>query len=278
MLNEFEFIDSLRSKYHLSKIGDDCAVLPKDGESDLLLTADMLVEDIDFRLEWTTPEFLGHKALAVSLSDIAAMGGKPVWAMLSLGVPENIWQTDFVERFYEGWFALAREFDVELVGGDISRSPEKLVVDSVVGGEVPAGQAILRSGAEVGDVIFVTDTLGGAAGGLKLLERGFLILDELPDLTANMLLRQLKPMPQIIATKRLRKQGVVTSMIDVSDGLSSDLHHLCRQSGVGARIAADRLPVEPDLGNYFHSDDSFQMALNGGEDFALLFTANQKNI
>lgn len=278
MLTEFEFIHNLKSKHQLEKIGDDCAVLRKDEDTDLLLTADLLVEDIDFQLEWTTPEFLGHKALAVSLSDIAAMGGKPVWAMLSLGVPETIWKTDFVERFYNGWFAVAREFNVELVGGDISRSPEKLVIDSLAGGEVATGKALLRSGAEVGDAIFVTGTLGGSAGGLKLLERGFLILDELPDLTANMLLRQLRPTSQLNVANMLQQLDVITSMIDVSDGISSDLHHVCRASGVGARIYADQLPVERDLNNYFHSDDSFEMALNGGEDFGLLFTINQKNI
>src|SRR5882762_9048901 len=107
MVNEFEFIQDIKSKYHLNKVGDDCAVLPKDAETDLLLTADMLVEDIDFRLDWTTPELLGHKALAVSLSDIAAMGGTPKWAMLSIAVAEKLWKTDFVERFYAGWFELA---------------------------------------------------------------------------------------------------------------------------------------------------------------------------
>lgn len=278
MISEVQFIENLTSKYSLDKIGDDCAVLPKDAESDLLITADMLIEDIDFRLDWTTPEFLGHKTLAVSLSDIAAMGGKPIWAMLSLGVPEGIWKTDFIERFYDGWFALAREFNVELVGGDVSRSPAKLVIDSIAGGETPIGKAMMRSGAEPGDAVYVTGSLGGAAGGLKLLERGFLILDELPDLTANMLLRQLKPMPQIKVANLLQQLGVVTSLIDISDGLSSDLHHLCRNSRVGARIHAERLPVEPDLGNYFHSDDCFEMALDGGEDFELLFTVNQKNI
>ena len=172
MRGEFEFIQNIKSKYSLSRVGDDCAVLPKDAETDLLVTADMLVEDIDFRLDWTTAEFLGHKALAVSLSDIAAMGGKPVWSMLSVGMPENLWNSDFIDRFYEGWFALARKFDVELVGGDISSIDGKLVIDSIVGGEVAKGKAILRSTAKADDAIFVTGTLGGAAGGLNRLENG----------------------------------------------------------------------------------------------------------
>src|SRR5688500_12282850 len=125
MVNEFEFIQNIKSKFRLKHVGDDCAVLPKDDSIDSLLTADLLIEDIDFRLEWTTPEFLGHKALAVSLSDIAAMGGSPKWSMLSLGVSEKLWKSDFLDRFYNGWFELAAQYDVELVGGDISRSPDK---------------------------------------------------------------------------------------------------------------------------------------------------------
>ena len=143
MVSEFEFIDNIRVKYGLDRIGDDCAVLPKDSDNDLLLTADMLIEDIDFRLEWTTPEFLGHKSLAVSLSDIAAMGGVPKWGMLSIGVPENLWNIDFLDRFYDGWLELASGYGVELVGGDVSRSPDKLVIDSVAGGEIAKGKAIL---------------------------------------------------------------------------------------------------------------------------------------
>src|SRR5690348_13359605 len=126
MQSEFEFIEKIRSRQSNSSIktgiGDDCAVIPKNSKTDLVITTDLLVEDIDFRLDWTIPEFLGHKALAVSLSDIAAMGANPVWAMLSIGIPEKIWKTDFVENFYEGWFALAEKFGVVLIGGDVSKS------------------------------------------------------------------------------------------------------------------------------------------------------------
>jgi thiamine-monophosphate kinase len=274
MVSEFKFIENLRSKYSLDKIGDDCAVLPKDTEKDLLLTADMLVEDIDFRLEWTTPEFLGHKALAVSLSDIAAMGGTPKWAMLSIGVPESVWNSEFVERFCAGWLALADEFGTELVGGDISRSPDRLVIDSIVGGEVPKGKAILRSGAKPGDSIFVTGSLGDAAGGLKLLEVGnrYSSLDR--NWQSNLIIRQLQPQPKISTLKLLQINHIITSMIDVSDGLSSDLGHICHESKVGARIYSERLPINPDLSRHFPSDDCIEMALHGGEDFELLFTVS----
>ena len=129
MKDEFDFIHYIKKSFGLRAIGDDCAVLPKSDDSDLLVTADLMVEDIDFHLDRTRPEDLGHKALAISLSDIAAMGGEPVWAMLTVGIPEKLWETDFVKRFYEGWNGLAAHFGVELVGGDISRSPERFLVD-----------------------------------------------------------------------------------------------------------------------------------------------------
>ena len=278
MVSEFEFIENIKSRYSLARVGDDCAVLPKNGETDLLLTADMLVEDIDFRLEWTTPEFLGHKALAISLSDIAAMRGDPVWAMLSVGIPEQIWNNGFIDRFYAGLMSLAGEFDVEIVGGDISKTPDKIVIDSMVGGEVAKGKAVLRSGAKAGDAIFVTGTLGGAAGGLKLLENGGR-LDELSSKAArNLLLRQLQPQPQLNILKELITQDIATAQIDISDGLSSDLNHLCTASGVGAQIDAKSLPVDISLIDFFTNEECIQMALNGGEDFELLFTADEKKI
>src|SRR5947208_16436009 len=115
MRTEFEFINDIKSRYGLSKVGDDCAVLPKDDDTDLLITSDMLVECIDFRLEWATPEQIGHKALAVSLSDIAAMGGTPTFAMLSIAVVEKLWKGDFLDRLYAGWHYLASKYDIELI-------------------------------------------------------------------------------------------------------------------------------------------------------------------
>ena len=275
MRSEFDFIHNLKSKYSLSRVGDDCAVLSKDAKYDLLLTTDMLIEDIDFRLAWITPELLGHKALAVSLSDIAAMGGKPVWSMLSIGVPETLWQSDFIDRFYEGWFTLARNHGVELIGGDVSRSEAKLVVDSIVGGEVAKGKAILRSTANIGDAIFVSGTLGGAAGGLKLLENGARCGQKHNEL---LILKQLQPQPQLSIAKLLYQLDIATSMIDISDGLSSDLAHLCEQSMVGANVKAERIPVNQNLLEKFPADECLRLALDGGEDFELLFTADREHI
>ncbi|CAN5354262.1 thiamine-phosphate kinase [soil metagenome] len=277
-MNEFQFIDRLRSMHSLDRIGDDCAVMPSGKDKDLLLTADMLVENVDFRMEWTTPEFLGHKALAVSLSDIAAMGGAAFWSMLSIGVPEDLWNSDFLDRFYDGWFALALKFDVELVGGDISRVPQDLVIDSVVGGDVPIGKAILRSTARPGDAIFVSGTLGGAAGALKLLEKGIRYDTDLPVDMADLLLKQLQPQPELYVANSLQQLHIATSAIDLSDGLSSDLGHICRESGVGADVHADKLPIDPALSHHFSDDECLRLAVHGGEDFRLLFTADQENI
>ena len=266
MRSEFEFIQNIKNKYGLSRVGDDCAVIPRDAEHDTIVTADLLVEDIDFRLSWTTPEVLGHKVLAVSLSDIASMGGTPEWSLLSIGVPEKLWKGDFVDRLYEGWHQIADRFDVELIGGDVSRSPDKLVLDSVVGGRVGKGNAILRSGARAGDSIFVSGPLGGAAGGLRLLEK-----DRVRASTASeseMVDRQLRPLPRIELGRDLR--GIASAMIDISDGLSSDVAHICEASKVGAIIT--NVPIDPNLTANFDDDTAFDFAMNGGEDFELLFT------
>ena len=276
MRGEFEFIRNIKEKYGLKFLGDDCAVLPKDAKTDLVITADLLVEDIDFRLSWTRAEMIGHKALAVSLSDIAAMGGTPKWAMLSIGVPVSIWKGKFVDKFYEGWFGLARRHGVELVGGDVSRTPDTIVIDSIVGGVVPKGRAIMRSGARPGDSIFVTGALGGAAGGLELLESG-VHYRKVRGRQRALLARQLLPEPRIEAGKYLSRRNLATSMIDISDGLAADLHHICEASGAGAEIELDAIPVDETLAQ-FPLLKQRAFALGGGEDLELLFTSKQKPI
>lgn len=272
-MDEFEFINNLKFKYGLKFVGDDAAILPKDADSDLLISSDMLAEDIDFRLDWTTPEFLGHKALAVSLSDIAAMGGTPKWTIVSIGLPENLWNTGFLERFYAGWNDLAAKHCVDLVGGDISRTTDRLIIDATALGEVRAGRAIARSGARPGDLIYVTGYLGGAAAGLKMLLSGTRFGDELPAPVKHLLFRQLQPLPQVKTAIVLQTHGLASAAIDISDGLSSDLNHILRASGVGARIYADQIPVDPAIAAVFPNDEeNLEMALHGGEDLELLLT------
>ena len=276
MRSEFEFIHYIKKKYGLDRVGDDCAVLPKDADTDLVVTADLLVEDVDFRLQWTTPEFLGHKSLAVSLSDIAAMGADPKWAMVSIGVPESVWATDFLDRFYDGWHRLAESFGIELIGGDVSKTPGALIVDSIAAGEVRKGNAILRSEASEGDAVFVSGTLGAAAGGLRLLQSGSRYDPGQQDSSQELILRQLKPMPRVELGTLLGAGRIASSMIDVSDGISSDLRHICEQSGVGASIVY--MSAEPALYSHFEPEECMQLALHGGEDFELLFTVPREQI
>jgi thiamine-monophosphate kinase len=302
--SEFDFIDLIKSRalksqritrspnsslitHHsslLQGIGDDAAVIRQSRGNDLVVTSDLLIEDIDFRLEWTTPQLLGHKALAVSLSDIAAMGATPRYALLSIGIPTNIWKTNFIDELYDGFFALADAHNVALIGGDVSRSPKHVVIDSIVIGEVKRGHAILRSGAKPGDHIFVTGSLGGAAAGLKLLESGVRISHQNPRshrarAEQRLLIRQLLPEPRVAWGTLLSEERLATGMIDVSDGLSSDLTHLCKESGVGARIQLSLVPMDPNIMHFRKSDfDHVSMALNGGEDFELLFTVNPRNL
>jgi thiamine-monophosphate kinase len=277
MPKEFEFLSNIKRQFNLNKIGDDCAVLPKDSKHDLIISTDLLVEDIDFRRDWMIPKLLGHKALAVSLSDLAAMGGKPLWSMLSIGIPNDVWQTDFVDEFYDGYLRLAKKFNVELVGGDISKTPDKIVIDSIIGGEVKRNKAVMRSTANVGDLIFVTGKLGGASAGLNLLEQGFRYSSDEKRWRRDLMLKQLSPFPQIISGQTLSK--IATSMIDISDGLSSDLRHICEASNVGAKIYADKIPIYRKIGGLTKNfAEQLNFALSGGEDYELLFTVKPQKV
>lgn len=276
----------------LTGIGDDAAVFRSAQGRDTVITTDLLVEDVDFYRTITKPADLGHKALAVSLSDVAAMGARPRLALLSLGVPQTTWESHFLEDFYTGLLALAATHGVLLAGGDLSRTPDRIVIDSIILGEVAAGRAVLRSNAHVGDQIFVTGALGGAAAGLRLLEKSLTLS---PDLTHDLpvefdqlAVRQTRPEPRIAWGAFLGDEGLATAMIDLSDGLSSDLAHLCRESEVGALLDWSQIPVHPSLrhdgalahNSFTHAvvSDAHQLALHGGEDFELLFTVNPRDL
>ena len=287
----------------LQGIGDDAAVVRTPGARlDTVITADLLVENVDFRLKTTTPRLLGHKALAVSLSDIAAMGARPRWALLSIGAPRRLWGGPFLEEFYEGFFALAGEHGVALVGGDVSRTGAggrassragPLVIDSIVIGEAGRGRCVLRSGARPGDGLYVTGALGGAAAGLRLLEGGARAPRDAQKRAGKMLpesdspvarrrrlvLRQLRPEPRVPWGLALGEKKLASAMIDLSDGLSSDLAHLCRESGAGARIDAARIPVDPSIASALKlaPEAALRLALSGGEDFELLFTVRPRD-
>ena len=282
--SEFEFIDSLRRRFG-SGIGDDAAVFRSPAGKETVITTDLLVEDVDFRRTTAPALLLGHKALAVSLSDIAAMGARPRWSLISIGVPDDVWQTDSVDQFYEGLASLAQRYDVQLIGGDTSRTNEKIVIDSIAIGECNVGRAVKRAGAEPGDQIFVTGSLGGAAAGLRLIERGAHLADQnIADDDSqkidHVLLRQLRPEARVGWGMVLGEERLASAMIDISDGLSSDLNHLCTASGVGALIESSELPIDHQVVELCgrRALDPLQLALHGGEDFELLFTVRAVDV
>jgi thiamine-monophosphate kinase len=179
-MNEFDFIRSLReqtrSRRHSARvvtgIGDDASLIAETANRNLVVTTDLLVEDVDFHRDAAPPRLLGHKALAVSLSDIAAMGARPFWSFVSIALTAEVWKSDFKDEFFAGYLAMADQYGVTLAGGDVSETKTGIVIDSIVLGEVRSETAVLRSGARAGDRIYVTGSLGGAAGGLKLIEMG----------------------------------------------------------------------------------------------------------
>ncbi|HEY0664840.1 MAG TPA: thiamine-phosphate kinase [Gallionella sp.] len=244
-------------------VGDDAALLEVTEGNVLAVSTDMLVSGTHFFAN-TDPYLLGHKTLAVNLSDMAAMGALPRWATLALALPEA--DEAWLKRFSAGFFALAGEHGVELIGGDTTRGPLNLCV--TIFGEVPAQQALRRSGAQAGDEIWLSGRVGDAALALAHLQ-GRVELSEADNVFCADALHQ--PQPRIALGMALR--GVASSAIDVSDGLLADLGHILDASGVGARIDAAVLPVSPVLRSYLSQPLGRQCALAGGDDYELCFTA-----
>jgi thiamine-monophosphate kinase len=243
-------------------IGDDCAVLRLPPGHELLVTTDFTIEQVHFRRDWQRPELVGWRCLTRGLSDIAAMGGEALAAFLSLAVARDVPQK-WVERFLKGLLELAEEFGVPLAGGDTSQSAGGIQADIVVVGSVPRGRAVLRSGAHAGEHIYVTGELGGSAAALARL------MESKP--AGAGYFRRFRPEPRIAVGQWLRQHGVASSMIDVSDGLSTDLEHICQESHVGARIEAEAIPrAQVGRGK---KPVALELALHGGDDYELLFTA-----
>lgn len=240
-------------------IGDDCAVLQVPRGKQLLVTTDLCVENIHFRHKWHPAHSVGHRCLARGLSDIAAMGGTPVACFLSLGLPPKLPQA-WVDGFLRGLRNLAQHFHTQLAGGDISSAP-KIVADIVVIGYAPSGKAVLRSAARPGDHIYVTGSLGGSAAILQQLRAG-------KQIKTTRSSPHFYPQPRIQVGQWLQKRGMATAMIDLSDGLSVDLAHICGESRVSATIYAGQIPIT--------KGSNLRQALHGGEDYELLFTAPKR--
>ncbi|HEY1800984.1 MAG TPA: thiamine-phosphate kinase [Terriglobales bacterium] len=246
-----------------SGIGDDCAAMRIPQKHEILLTTDFSIEGIHFRRKWHASESVGHRCVARGLSDIAAMGGKPLAAFLSLALPKDLPQK-WADRFFHGFVGLADRYKVTLAGGDVAQSPSGILADIVVTGVVPRGRAVLRSTARPGDLIYVTAELGGSAETLHRLMRG-------QKLNSKYYPRHFFPEPRLKIGQFLRENKLATAMIDVSDGLSTDLAHICDESGVGATLFASAIP-RASIGKS-QEIVALDLALHGGEDYELLFTA-----
>jgi thiamine-monophosphate kinase len=288
-LGEFGLIDrirrsvSLQHRDTLAGIGDDAAVIDQ-GDTFLLWSTDMLLEGIHFDLTFTPLQHLGHKAVSVNVSDIAAMNGVPSHILVSMAL-SNRFSVEAVDALYEGIRAACDQYSVDLVGGDTSASRTGLVLSVTVLGRVPKQSVVYRRGAKPGDIVCVTGDLGGAYMGLQVLLREKEAFHANPELQpvlekyTYIVGRQLRPIARTDIVHELKEAGVVpTSMIDISDGLASDLFHLCNHSGTGVRIFEDKIPIDNLTYNTAALEfklDPVTCALNGGEDYELLFTISQ---
>lgn len=273
-LGEFGLISRLTSTVGegagvVTGIGDDAAITALTPGMQLLTSTDMLLEGVHFRRSWHAPYYLGRKSLAVNLSDIAAMGGIPRWALLSLGIPPEL-PLEVMDGFSSGFLAMAEEHHVTLIGGDTCSSKSGLTISVTIMGEQFPERIVRRSGAQPGDEIWVTGTLGDAALGLQLLEKGtpFTIEHEAP------VSRLLNPSPRVDVGRMLAESGLVTAMIDISDGILSDFGHIAEMSGVGGIIHINELPLSDELKSIIKKSPVFpwKLPLTGGEDYELCFT------
>ncbi len=269
-LPEKALIERIRSRVKggsavIHGIGDDCAVLRAPAGHELLVTTDLMLENVHFRRDWHRPEVVGRRTLTRGLSDIAAMGGEARACFLSLALARDVPQK-WVDDFFRGLLGWADKFKVPLAGGDTAESPQGIQIDIVVVGSAPKGTAILRSGAKPGDQVYVTGWLGASAAAILQLEAGRPMGPGTE--------RLFQPTPRLDVGQWLRKRAMASAMIDTSDGLSTDLEHICQESHVGAEIEAAAIP-RAWVGSG-KLEVALDLALHGGEDYELLFTSARK--
>ncbi len=276
-LGEFGFIERIRQAVRETAesgvrigIGDDCAVLELPPGELLLTSTDLLIEEVHFRSEWSDWRSLGEKSVAVNVSDIAAMGGRPRHLYLGLAIPSDRPLAD-LDRFLEGFLAAADEYGALLVGGDTCGSPGPLMIAVTVEGATPADQVIYRSGARPGDGIYVSGVLGDSALALRCLRDG---LPPEPELAE----RHHRPRARVALGRALAELALPSAMIDVSDGLLADLGHLLRASAAGAQLESPRIPLSKSFRKALAADPALmELAMSGGEDYELLFTVSEEN-
>ena len=270
---EFGLIERLRSKVKLYSndvvgIGDDAAVLKHDKNNYLLFKTGMMVENSHFSLKYSSPEQIGMKAVEQNVSDIAAMGGIPKFALVSLALPNSI-EVDFVDKLYKGINEKSRKYKISIIGGDITHSKEIVISISLIG-FVEKNFLVLRSGAKADDLIFCSGDVGKSSAGLELLKHSK---------KGKSIKKHLEPKSRLDLARKIARLGV-NSMIDVSDGIASEVKHICDRSKVGAIIYADKLPISKDTINDAKkiSKNPIDFALYGGEDFELIFTADKSKL
>ncbi len=302
-LGEFGLIENAKDTFKsLNKnivvgIGDDCAAIkPRKGFL-LIATTDALIEGIHFKFYYTKPYQLGIKSIYVNLSDIAAMGGIPRYALLSIAVPPSF-SVKFMDEFLKGVKEGAQKYKVSVIGGNISSSPPTLLppqvgeekggvffINITLLGEIEKKYMVLRRGAKIGDKIFVTGWLGDSAAGMKMLKSGQWSV--VSGQRRKLVNRHLVPIPRLAEGRFLAVKGLATSMIDISDGLASDIRRLCEESGVGANISIKNIPISKELKDFTSSQlkthnskliTSIDFALYGGEDYEILFTVRPENV
>ena len=285
-IGEFGLIRQLKQQWPSSSpwiikgIGDDAAILKTRQGQQFLISTDVLIEGIHFDLAYQTPKDVGWRAGAANLSDIAAMGGTPLYLLVSMAVPVRV-PPQHIRELYRGIQAACRPCNVELIGGDTSSSPSQIFLSLTIVGTVRANRALTRNKAEIGDRIYVTGTIGDANAGLRILQthstkgRRFR-----PSAVEKFLIRRhLRPAPRIHVGQLLVDRKLAHAAIDLSDGLSSDVGHVCEESRVGAEIRAEALPLSSQLRAFAqrHKTDPMKIALQGGEDYELLFIAPPKH-
>lgn len=272
-LSEFDIIENFFMHHQKQRddvvvgIGDDGAVVKVPHDKELVIAVDTLVEGVHF-IKNVLPENLGYKALAVNLSDLAAMGALPRWTTLSLTLPYV--EADWLTAFSDGFFSLCKQYDMQLIGGDITQGP--LTVSVQVHGFVNAGCAVRRQGANPGDLIYVTSTLGDAGLALQCLNRKIELSKEAQ---THVLQRLHRPTPRVNEALKIAK--FLSAAIDVSDGLAADLKHILDVSHVGATLFVDRLPLSDALRQQLSLEDAWQLALGAGDDYELCFTVPKKH-
>ena len=272
-MNEFEIIktyfaaDKIQRQDVVVGIGDDAAVLHVPQDQELVVTTDTLIPDVHFPKE-TDPFDIGYKALAVNLSDLAAISATPAWISLSLTLPEN--DESWMRSFSSGLMTLKNHYHIQLVGGDLTKGPLSITIQAM--GFVPRQQALLRSGAKTDDLIYVSGTLGDAGLALQYLQTKRSITDTH---VAYLLSRLNRPEPRISLGKNLG--GIANAAIDISDGLAADLGHILEESNKGAVIYVDQLPLSLAVTETLPSEEAIQLALTAGDDYELCFTVPQKH-